>query len=282
MYFQLLYNRFLNLPPATRTSWKARAALLALVPGAGLRRALASRLLGEFYQQFGSRMRLLITGMAPIKTEVAQFFDMMQLPLCESYGLVETGSLTFRPPHSRKYGSVGKPVRGIAIHLGEDGEVIVERDQFLTRRYFQCADGESERTFIGGNRVATGDIGRLDDDGYLYLLGRKKELIITPGGYKIHPEIVEQELAGCPDIAQAAVFLKPGSATMACVVCLIDPTSQDVRERVRAFARDVKSAKPMQIGEIIFTDAAFSTENGMLRPNLKLDRRAIAARYDLI
>jgi long-subunit acyl-CoA synthetase (AMP-forming) len=254
--------------------------LVSLLPGASLRRALAANLFADFYQQFGGKMRMLITGMAPIKHDVAKLFDLMQMPLCDSYGLVETGSLTYRPGGSRKYGSVGKPLRGVQLHIGEDGEVIVERAVSLTRRYFQSADGENERTFLEGGRIATGDIGRFDGDGYLYLLGRKKELIITPGGYKIHPEIVERELAGCPDIAQAAVFLKPGANALTCVASLNQP-GEEVRLRVRDFIKTMKSTKESKIGDVIFVDAPFSIENGMLRPNLKIDRRAIAAQFNL-
>ena len=106
-------------------------------------------------------MRLLITGMAPIKRNVAQFFAMMQLPLCESYGLMETGSLTYRPADSKKFGSVGKPLRGVELEFTDDGEIIVRRETSLTKRYFQCAEGENERTFISPGRIATGDIGKL-------------------------------------------------------------------------------------------------------------------------
>ena len=179
-------------------------------------------------------MRLLITGMAPIKQEVVEFFDSMQLPLCESYGLMETGSLTWRPAHSKKYGSVGKPLRGVELEFTSEGEVIVKREKTLTKHYFQSAEGENERTFIGPCRIATGDIGKLDEDGYLYLLGRKKELIITAGGYKIHPESVERELAGCPDVAQAAVFLKRGAPALTCVIALSQPDER-VRSRIREY-----------------------------------------------
>jgi long-subunit acyl-CoA synthetase (AMP-forming) len=280
MYFHMIHARFANLPPLKRALSTLLGRIVSWFPAERLRRALAANLFAEFYQQFGGKMRVLVTGMAPIKHDVAKFFDLMQMPLCESYGLVETGSLTYRPGGSRKYGSVGKPVRGVRLHIGEDGEVIVERKASLTRRYFQSADGENERTFLGEGRIATGDIGRLDGDGYLYLLGRKKELIVTPGGYKLHPEIVEQELAGCPDIAHAAVFLKPGAATLTCVASLVQP-SDDARNRVRDFVKKMKSTKESRIGDVIFVDTPFSTENGMLRPNLKLDRRAIAARFNL-
>ena len=261
--------------------WKILGHLLALIPFAPLRHALAQSLFGEFHKQFGGSMRLLITGMAPIKHDVAEFFAMMQLPLCESYGLVETGSLTYRPPGSKKYGSVGKPLKGIELEFGADGEVIIQRKRSLTSRYFQSADGENERTFIGEGRVATGDIGTLDKDGYLYLQGRKKELIVTSGGYKIHPEILESELASCADIAQAAVFLKLGAATLVCVVALRQPDADGAQDRVRDFIRNMKTTKASQIGEVIFADAPFSVENGMLRPNMKLDRRGIAAKFNL-
>jgi len=280
MYFQMIYTRFANFPQFKKSMWTLLGKLLNLLPIPAMRRVLAANAFEEFYRQFGGKMRLLITGMAPIKPDVAKFFDMMQLPLCESYGLVETGSLTYRPADCKKYGSVGKPLRGINLLFGEDGEVIVERESSLTRRYFQSAEGENERTFLGNNRIATGDIGRLDSDGYLYLMGRKKELIITPGGYKIHPEIVERELADCPDIAQAAVFLKPGAAMLTCVASLHQP-EEEARARARAFVKSMKSTRQSQIGEVIFVDAPFSTDNGMLRPNLKLDRRAIAAKFNL-
>lgn len=281
MYFQMAYTRYVNFPDAKKKLWVFLGSLLSCIPVARLRRALARSLFAEFYQQFGGKMRVLITGMAPIKLEVVKFFDRMQLPLCESYGLVESGSLTWRPANSKKFGSVGKPLRGVELEFTDEGEVIVKRDKTLTKRYFQSAEGENERTFISPGCIATGDIGKLDGDGYLYLLGRKKELIITAGGYKIHPEIVERELAGCPDVAQAAVFLKRGAPTLTCVVALNPPAGDAARARVHDFARGMKTTKAAQIGEVIFSEAPFSTENGMLRPNLKLDRRNIAARYNL-
>jgi long-chain acyl-CoA synthetase len=281
MYFQMIYTRFANFSNSKKALWTILGTLIALIPVAPLRRSLATSLFSEFYQQFGGKMRVLITGMAPIKRDVAKFFAKMQLPLCETYGLMETGSLTFRPADSKKYGSVGKLLRGVRLEFGGDGEIIVQRENSLTKRYFQSAEGENERTFLGQNRIATGDIGTLDKDGHLYLKGRKKELIVTAGGYKIHPEIVEGELAGCADIAQAAVFLKQGAATLACVVALNRPESEEARARIWDFVRNMKTTKASQIGEIIFADAPFSAENGLLRPNLKLDRRRIAARYDL-
>jgi len=237
-------------------------------------------LFADFYKQFGGRMRLLVTGMAPIRRNIGSFFARMQLPLCESYGMVEAGSITFRSARSRDYGSVGKLLRGIAVSIEPDGEIIVSRDKPMTLRYFQCADGENERTFVAPGKIATGDMGRLDDDGNLYLLGRKKELLITPGGVKLHPESIEQELNNSPDVAHSVLFMRPNAAHLTCVVDLTPPGGEEARARVTKFANNLPVAKKAApFVEVIFADEAFTTENGMLRPNLKIDRKAIAARY---
>jgi long-subunit acyl-CoA synthetase (AMP-forming) len=158
--------------------------------------------------------------------------------------------------------------------------VLVHRSHILTLRYFQCADGENERTFVGPGTVATGDVGKLDADGNLFLLGRKKMQIITPGGVKIHPEIIERELATCPDVAHCIVFLKPGATQLTCVVDLVQPGNSDAQARVRKFAGSMRSIRnAFQHVETIFAEEPFSTENGMLRPNMKVDRKAIAAKY---
>ena len=93
-------------------------SVLSLLPSAGARQAdRPACCFADFYKQFGSRMRLLITGMAPIRRNIGKFFEQMQLPLCESYGMVEAGSITFRSAQSRDYGSVGKLLKGIDVSI---------------------------------------------------------------------------------------------------------------------------------------------------------------------
>jgi long-subunit acyl-CoA synthetase (AMP-forming) len=211
---------------------------------------------------------------------MGKFFKNMQLPLCESYGMVEAGSLTFRPAGSKEFGSVGKPLKGVTLSFTPENEIIVNRDTPMTLRYFQCADGENERTFIAPGRIATGDMGKLDADGNLYLLGRKKELLVTPGGLKVHPETIEQELNNSPDVAHAVVFLKPHASHLTCVVDLVPPGGEAAQARVTKFANSLPAArKAAQFVEVIFADQPFTVENGMMRPNLKIDRKAITARY---
>ncbi|HEY4078841.1 MAG TPA: AMP-binding protein [Rhizomicrobium sp.] len=278
--YQMMHAEFKKYPIWKQSLWKVWGAILPLIPANAPRQALARQLFRDFHGQFGDRMRLLVTGMAPIRRHIGEFFQKIQLPLCESYGMVEAGSLTFRGPASREFGSVGKLLRGVAASFRPDGEIIIRRDTPMTLRYFQCAEGENERTFVSPTEIATGDIGRLDSDGNLYLLGRKKELIITPGGQKVHPEVIEQEINNCPDIAHSVIFLKPDATHLTCVVDMIPPGGDEARSRIRKYVATLKSArKAAQFVEVVFAGEAFSRDNGMLRPNLKIDRKAIGARY---
>lgn len=278
--FEMVFAEFEKLPAWKRAVANQLGALITLLPGQGLRRKLAARLFAPVLRQFGGNMRRLITGMAPIRHDMGRFFKHMQLPLCESYGMVEAGSITFRPPESGHYASVGRVLDGIELSFREDGEILVHREYSLTLRYFQCAEGENERTFVAPGTIATGDIGRLDSDGYLYLQGRKKEQIITPGGIKIHPEVIEHEINGCPLVVRSVAFLRPGVNHLTCVVDLAQPEEANARARVKKHVNAMRSTKSaFQFVEILFADAPFSVENGMLRPNMKLDRKAIAARY---
>src|SRR6185437_4622057 len=278
IFYQLIHTRF--SAAGSKSRWQALAARLASLPlGRGLRGALARFAFQEVYAIFGGKMRLLISGMAPLNRNTNQFFDRIRLPLCESYGLAEAGSLTYRPAFSRKYGSVGKPLGGVTISFEEDGEIVVHRERFMTRKYFQCAECENEATFRESGSVVTGDIGKFDSDGYLYLLGRKKELIVTPGGYKIHPEVLEGELNACEDVIQSVIFQKPGVSHLTCVVVQGQDRSESASKRIRKYVDAVTAGKKVRIGEVAFAEEPFSRENGMLRPNLKLNRKGIAAKY---
>jgi len=278
--YQMMYAEFEKLPAWQQSLVRILGTMLSLLPSSALREKLARTMFRDFYKQFGDRIRVLVTGMAPIRRNIGKFFEQIQLPLCESYGMVEAGSITFRPAGSREYGSVGKLLRGVDVSFEPDGEIIVQRALPLTLRYFQCADGENERTFVGAGKIATGDMGRFDAAGNLFLLGRKKELIITSGGQKIHPEVIEQELNHCPDVAHSVIFLKRDATHLTCVVDVNPPDGDEARTRIRKYADGLKSTKKASpFVEVIFANEPFSKDNGMLRPNLKIDRKAIGARY---
>lgn len=175
---------------------------------------------------------------------------------------------------------MGKPLRDVHFRIEQDGELIVSRPFPLTLRYFQCTEGENERTFLSSNCIATGDIGKFDADGNLFIMGRKGEAIVTSSGHKIHPEIIEREVNNCPEVANSVVFQRENAAHLSCVVSLNVPASEEVKQRVRKFVQGLQDARRIaRFVEVIFADASFSRENGMLRPNMKIDRRNVVARW---
>jgi long-subunit acyl-CoA synthetase (AMP-forming) len=280
VFFQMIHGQFCRYPSWVRHVWRLAGRMLGLLPFVGLRQRLARLLFRSLLGQLGKRVRLLVTGMAPIKPEIAELFYRLQIPLCETYGLVETGSLTFRDPRSRKFASVGRPVRGVELSFSEEGEVIVRRRHPLSLGYFTCADGENEKTFVGPGEVSTGDIGVVDDQGYLYLKGRKNELLVASNGYKVHPEALERQVNATTGVACSVFFKRPEDAHLSCVVVLEAPERPEQRKVVREVIDGLETVKKISpYVEVIFAREPFSVENGLLRPNMKLDRKRIVATY---
>lgn len=275
--YEMLENQLHNLPP-----WKRRfvSAALAVLGARPLRRVLAPVLFREVHQRFGGSMRLMITGMAPIKPRTLRLFARMGLPLFEMYGMVEAGAIAVNVPQACRPGSVGRVLPGTRLDFTAEGEIVITRPQIAALRYFECADGESERTFVAPGSLATGDIGYLDEDGYLFLTGRKKEVIVMSDGRKVHPESVEAEIDKCPDVAKSVVFGGAGAPFLVTVVLPKRPLDAKARQRIEKFVADASAGHSrFVIGRVVFTDVPFTRENGFLRPNLKLDRRHIASHF---
>src|SRR5581483_3287664 len=110
--------------------------------------------------------------------------------------------------------------------------------------------------------------------------GRKKEVIVTAGGEKLHPEVMEAEIESCDDVAKSVVFGAPGAPYLFAVILPKKPDDLVARQRIEEHVERLGSARRGRlVGRVIFTDLAFSRENGFLRPNLKLDRRRIAEHF---
>lgn len=278
--YEAFETRFYNLP-----RWKQKAAkilgnIVGMLPFPTLRQRLARLIFKEAYEALGGKMRFMVTGMAPIKRSVLELFRLMQLPLFETYGIIEFGGVALNIPRANKLGSVGRLLPGVRVELAPDGEVIAIREHRIASGYFECAEGEEEQTFVSHDRLATGDVGRLDRDGYLYLTGRKKEMIVTAGGIKIHPEIVEAAIDACPHVSRSVVFANPDAPTLVAVVLAKNPQDESAKLRIQQFVDDLSENRPsLTIGRLVFTDVTFSRENGFLRPNLKLDRKKIGQHF---
>jgi long-chain acyl-CoA synthetase len=280
MLYESFETRFLNLP-----NWKQRVAKIAggmagLVPNSGLKQKLATTIFKEAYEALGGKMRVMVTGMAPIRRSTLELFKLMQLPLFETYGMIEFGGIALNLPGNCRIGSVGKTLPGVQLELTEEGEIIAVREHSIASGYFECGEGDTENTFVGKHRIATGDIGYIDKNGYLYLTGRKKEIIVTAGGEKVHPEVLESEIEACPEVARAVVFGTADALTLTAVVLPRSPESAEARQRIEQFIDHISERRrSTPITLTIFTDIAFNRDNGFLRPNLKLDRKRIAEHF---
>lgn len=244
--------------------WKASSAIMvpqmleALIGMAGLCVPLAQRL------------RYLAVGGAPVSPRLLQDAAALGLPVHEGYGLSECGSVVaLNRAGDGRPGSVGKPLPHVRIEFAGDGEILV-----YGRRWLGYLGGGA---FGREEPIATGDLGYLDEDGYLYLTGRKKNVFITSFGRNVAPEWVERELTSSPAILQAAVF---GEARPFNVALLV-PHPAASREALAAALTEANQRLPdyARVGAWLPAAMPFTTANGMATANGRLRRDAILCAY---
>jgi long-chain acyl-CoA synthetase len=175
-------------------------------PVLAAQRALADRLVFEKIRAlFGGRLRFFVSGSAPLSKDIAEFFDALGVHICEGYGLTESSAATHANlPWARRIGTVGTPFPGIETRIAPDGEILM-RGPWIMRGYHGLPEQTREALDAEGF-LHTGDVGFVDEDGYLTITDRKKDLIKTSGGKYVAPSELESKLkALSPWIAQALV-----------------------------------------------------------------------------
>jgi amino acid adenylation domain-containing protein len=273
------HSRVDRLPAPARLAFRGLCATIRRLPEGRARRLVQRLAYGGVRKALGGSMRAMSTGMAPIKRDVLEFFLDVGVPVYEAYGTGETGLIAANAPGMNRPGSVGKLIaEGIAV-LAEDGEIIVRDKELASRGYLDVDDGAARERFLSMDEVATGDIGRFDDDGFLYLIGRKKEIIITSSGLKIHPELVEARLTHHNLVERAAVFGSDMPFLVAVIVPRVPGPAAEaaIREHVQAVNKHLSTGT--QVGRVIFSSESFTLENRLLTRTLKLNRPAIARRF---
>jgi long-chain acyl-CoA synthetase len=227
---------------------------------------------------FGPRIRYLWTGSAPARAKVLRFFTETGLPIYEGYGLNETCIVAKNHPGAHREGSVGQVLPGKKVLLDADGVVSVHSDYPVNTRYEYAAPGESERVFAADGTVRTGDLGYLDDDGFLFIRGRADDVIVLDNGKKVIVRPLEEFLKASPAIEEAVVFCP----TQTHLVAVVSPASEHadasaIAERLAAcnaaFARDE------QIKDLVIATERFSIANGLLTSQFKPRRPQILRTY---
>ena len=275
---------------------RARAELEGREPSLAtrLQHGLADRLvLSKIRERTGGRLRFVVSGGAPLSVAVAEFLFAVGIPVLEGYGLTETAPvLTVNPESAPRLGTVGKALPRVELRIADDGEILA-RGPNLMLGYYEKPEATAEA--IRDGWFHTGDIGHLDDDGYLHITDRKKELLVTAGGKNIAPQPIEQRLKQDPLVAEAvligdrrrflSVLIVPEFAVAAARVSLAaetDPTVLVVRDDVRALfeavIEHVNAELPRyeQIKKFALLPAEFSVATGELTPTLKVRRRVVA------
>jgi len=240
----------------------------------------AAALRAKLHELTGGRVRYLITGMAPIKRATLDFFWAHGIALYEAFGITEAGMVAWNKPGAARVGTVGRPAEPGCVTLSDEGEVIVTRDALLSFGYFESSEEDARTTFVAANAVATGDIAAFDADGFLTVIGRKKDAIITKNGEKFHPEPIESAIHRDPRV-HVAVVLASERAGLAAVISTRHHADAGALAALRAHVDTVNADLPaqQQVRQLVFTDRDFTVENGLRTRNLKLNRRAIAAAF---
>jgi acyl-coenzyme A synthetase/AMP-(fatty) acid ligase len=200
------------------------------------------------------------------------------MPLFEIYGSTESGYIAFNLPEAHRTGAAGRPVAGVDIALGDDGEVLVRTKHPQTSGYvFDGVETESA-VFRPDGTIATGDLGRFDRSGFLHLIGRKKNVIITRSGVKISPEEIEEEIERGCRVTRAVVVPLNESGSLGCAVWLDGWRSA---ERISEVESSIAAANGRRdpahriVNVVLRPETELSAESGLLTRNLKVDRGAV-------
>ena len=275
------------------------AALAGARPSlyARLARQLADRLVfSKIRERTGGRLRFVVSGGAPLPTAVAEFLFAVGIPVLEGYGLTETAPvLTVNPDNAPRLGTVGKALPSVELRVAEDGEVLTRGPNVMLGYY-----GKPEATAeaLKDGWFYTGDIGRIDDDGYLTITDRKKELLVTAGGKNIAPQPIEQSLKQHTLVAEAiligdgrpfvSVLIVPDFAALAATLKESADTiwsarvqRADVQDLFTGIVGAVNGDLPgfERIRKFALIPAELSVATGELTPTLKVKRRVVAEKW---
>jgi long-chain acyl-CoA synthetase len=248
------------------------------------------------------RVRLGVSGAAPISHEILKFFQSIGIPIREGYGMTETTGITHMSSEvDYKVGTVGRAIPGTEVRIAEDGEIVVKHPGIFKGYY---KDEEQTKEVLADGWMHTGDVGVIDDEGYLKLTDRKKDLIITAGGKNVAPQYLEN-LLKCSPYINDSVVIGDGRKYLTALIVIdeenVTKYAQDKKVQYTTYATMTRAAEVISlIGEEInkvnkqvsrvenirkfkIIDKKLYTEDGEVTPTMKVKRKSINVQYgDLI
>ncbi len=249
-------------------------------PWLALQHRVADKLVfAKVRERLGGRLRLGISGAAPLSVDVMEFFHALGVPVLEGYGLTETASsATVNDPADFRIGTVGRPVDDAEVKLADDGEILIRSDAVFAGYY---KDPEATADVLSEDGwFRTGDVGEIDAEGFLRITDRKKDLIITAGGKNIAPQNLENALKSSRFVSQAIVVgdRRPYvTALLTLDEVEVGASGREPREIAQEIVDEVNSdrVRVEQIKKFLIVPREFSQEEGEVTPTLKLRRRVI-------
>ncbi|MBW3082818.1 AMP-dependent synthetase/ligase [Bifidobacterium phasiani] len=257
----------------------------------------------EIMDVFGGSVEYAVSGGAPLDVSIAHFFNGVGLPLLEGYGMTETcAPATVNPTAGYRIGTIGLPLQGVTVGVDESGELCI-RSRAVCRGYHNNPRTTDEQIVDGW--LHTGDLGSIDDDGFVTLTGRKKDLIITAGGKNVSPGVLETSVMTSPVVAQCVLVGERRPFIAAIVSLDLAETNQWLRSQGAAPVADLQAAAANPIVRVEVERAVnaanelvsraesirkfeivpdeFTEANGLMTPSMKARRQAVTEYYrDLI
>lgn len=293
---QKLFYRMLTVGKIYSQCWReGHSAPLSVRLQHGLLDKLVA---SKIRERVGGRLRYFVSGGAALPKEVAEFFHAFGILILEGYGLTETSPvLTVNPPNAPRFGSVGKPIRGVEIRIAEDGEILA-RGPNIMLGYYNKPEATAAAIDPDG-WFHTGDVGHMDSDGYLYITDRKKDIIVLANGKNVAPQPIENLLKQSELVQEAVVYGDGMSAPVALIVSNMDALrafakqhgidaegdtllnhdaiQKRYRQELERVNRELADFQRLKGFRLI--SQPFSIETGELTPTLKVKRRVVAEKY---
>ena len=268
-----------------------------------IRFAMGRRLIGKIIKKrFGGKINFCISGGAALDKHIGAFFEQFGLPILEGYGLTETAPVvSVNRLNAYKFGSCGLPLSNVSVKLAQDGELLVKGDSIM--KGYHNLPQDTARAFTEDGYFRTGDFARIDDEGFIYIIGRKKNIIVLSTGKNVQPEEIETALDASPYISQALVVGDGRKMVTALIVPEFDmfvPSEDEglrvsqeegnkgekaVTDKMRAVIAE-ELARLLadfpdheQIKKFTLLNKPFTVEADELTPTLKLKRKILEERY---